>query len=69
MPSRKSGEERWKKLSAWDCTICARFRMVRSLTAVVGMRVAKIASHAFAEATRWLTGQMPQIRAISEGIS
>src|SRR5208337_603690 len=30
---------------------------------------ANSASHALAEAVRWLTGQMPQVRAISEGIS
>ena len=28
------GDDRWKKLSACDCTICARFMMRRSLTAV-----------------------------------
>ncbi len=33
------------------------------------MRVARISSQAFAEAIRWLTGQMPQMRAISAGIS
>ena len=33
------------------------------------MRTARIASQALADAIRWLTGQMPQMRAISEGIS
>ena len=36
---------------------------------VSGMRTAMIASQAFAEASRWLTGQMPQIRAVIDGIS
>src|ERR1035441_5308186 len=43
--------------------------MRRSRTALGGMRTAKMASQAFAEAIRWLTGQMPQMRAISDGIS
>jgi hypothetical protein len=34
-----------------------------------GMRTAMISSQALAEARRWLTGQMPQTRAMSEGIS
>jgi hypothetical protein len=33
------------------------------------MRTAMIASQAFAEASKWLTGQMPQIRAVIPGIS
>ena len=33
------------------------------------MRTARIASPALAEASRWLTGQMPQMRAVSAGIS
>ena len=49
--------------------ICARLIIRRSLTAVGGMLTASSASHALLEATRWLTGQMPQMRAISEGIS
>ena len=28
-----------------------------------------IASHAFDEASRWLTGQMPQMREVIDGIS
>ncbi len=43
--------------------------MRRSRTAFSGMRTARMASQALAEAIRWLTGQMPQMRAISEGIS
>ena len=31
MPRSRSGAERWKKLSACDCTICARFMMRRRL--------------------------------------
>ena len=38
--------------------------MRRSLSAVGGMRTASNASHALADAIRWLTGQMPQMRAI-----
>ena len=41
----------------------------RSRTAVGGMRTARIWSQALAEAIRWLTGQMPQMRAMSDGIS
>ena len=64
------GAERWKKLSACDCTICARFEHLPQLDrGLGGMRTARIASHALAEAIRWLTGQMPQMRAISDGIS
>ena len=33
------------------------------------MRTAMIASQAFDEASRWLTGQMPQMRAVIDGIS
>ena len=69
MPSSRSGEDRWKKLSACDCTICARFMMRRRRAAVGGMRTARMASQALAEAIRWLTGQMPQMRAMSDGIS
>ena len=69
MPSSRSGEERWKKLSACDCTICARFRCAAAGWPFSGMRTARMASQALAEASRWLTGQMPQMRAISEGIS
>ena len=34
-----------------------------------GMRTAKSWSQAFAEAIKWLTGQIPQMRAIKDGIS
>ncbi len=37
--------------------------------AVGGMRTPSSASQALALAIKWLTGQMPQIRAISDGIS
>ena len=69
IPSSRSGALRWKKLSAWDCTICARFISRRSLAAAGGMVTARIASPALDEAMRWLTGQMPQIRAVIPGIS
>ena len=55
--------------SACDWTIWARFMMRRSFAAVAGMRTARMASQALAEAIRWLTGQMPQMRAMSDGIS
>ena len=69
MPSSRSGEERWKKLNACDCTICARFSMRRNCAAVCGIRTDMIASQALAEASRCETGQMPQMRAIRLGIS
>ena len=69
MPSSRSGADRWKNDSAWLCTICAMCSSSRSFAAVAGIRTAMIASHAFDEASRWLTGQMPQIRAVIEGIS
>ncbi len=37
-PRSRSGELRWKKLSACDWTICARFISRRSFTAAGGMR-------------------------------
>jgi hypothetical protein len=33
------------------------------------MRTAMMASQALDEASRWLTGQMPQMRAVIDGIS
>jgi len=33
------------------------------------MRTAMMASQAFTEASRWLTGQIPQMRAVIPGIS
>jgi hypothetical protein len=38
----------------------ARFMIRRNLTAVGGIRTANRASHALLEATRWLTGQIPE---------
>ena len=69
MPSSRSGPLRWKKLSAWLCTICAQFISRRSLAAVGGIDTPRMASPALAEAIRWLTGQMPQMRAVMPGIS
>ena len=43
--------------------------MRRRLAAVSGMRTASSWSQALAEARTWLTGQMPQMRAVSAGIS
>ena len=69
MPSSRSGALRWKKLSAFDWTICARFISRRSFSAAGGILTARIWSPALAEASRWLTGQMPQIRAVIPAIS
>src|SRR5215469_4542567 len=69
MPNSRSGEERWNRLKACDCTTWANPKIRRSLSAVGGIRTASRASHAFAEAIRWLTGQIPQMRAIKDGIS
>ena len=69
MPSSRSGADRWKKESACDCTNCAQWSSSRSFSAVAGMRTAMIASHAFDDASSWLTGQMPQMRDVIDGIS
>jgi hypothetical protein len=69
MPSSRSGAERWKKDRACDCTNWAQWISSRSFPAVSGIRTAMIASHAFDEARRWLTGQIPQMRAVIDGIS
>ena len=69
MPSSRSGAERWKKDSAWLCTNWAQWISSRSFTAADGIRTAMISSHALDEASRWLTGQMPQMRAVIDGIS
>ncbi len=69
MPSSKSGAERWKKLSAWLCTNCPQCSNSRSRAAVSGICTAMMASQAFTEASRWLMGQMPQMRAVMDGIS
>src|SRR5215216_816320 len=68
-PNSRSGEDRWKKLRACDWTTWARFMMRRRSTAVGGGSVARIWSQALAEAIRWLTGQMPQMRAMIDGSS
>ncbi len=68
-PSNRSGAERWKKLSAWLCTNCAKCTNWRSLTAVGGGATAIMASQALADASWWLIGQMPQMRAVMPGIS
>ena len=43
--------------------------MRRSFSAVSGMCTAMMSSQALLMASRWLVGQMPQMRAISAGIS
>ena len=68
-PKRRSGEDRWKKLSALDWTIWARFISRRRSAPVGGGSTARISSHALDDAIRWLTGQIPQMRAMIEGIS
>ena len=68
-PSKKSGALRWKKLRAWDWRIWPRFISRRSFSAAGGMLTARIWSPALAEARRWLTGQIPQTRAVIPGIS
>ena len=68
-PSSRSGDERWKKHSACDCTIWAQCSSSRSFAAVGGMRTPMMASQALTEASRWLIGQMPQMRAVIDGIS
>ena len=69
MPRSRSGAERWKNDRACDCTNCAQWMSSRRLAAAAGMRTAMISSHALDEASRWLTGQMPQMRAVIDGIS
>ena len=69
MPRSRSGPLRWKNDSACDWTIWPRFMSRRSLVAAGGMVTARILSPALAEASKWLTGQMPQIRAVIPGIS
>src|SRR5215218_1460324 len=68
-PNSRSGEDRWKKLSAWDCTTWARFMTRRRSAPAGGGSTARISSQALAEAIRWLTGQMPQMRAMIDGSS
>ncbi len=68
-PNNRSGDERWKNDRALLWTIWPRF-MIRRRSAPVGVgSTAMMSSTALAEAIRWLTGQMPQMRAIRAGIS
>ena len=69
MPSSRSGAERWKNERACDCVTWAQWSSSRSFAAASGMRTAMIASQALELASRWLTGQMPQMRAVMDGIS
>ena len=68
-PRSRSGAERWKKLNAWDWMTCPQCMISRSFAAVGGMRTLMMASQALAEVSRWLIGQMPQMRAVIDGIS
>ena len=68
-PSSRSGAERWKKLSACDCTTWPQCMISRNFSASGGTRTLMIASHALADVIRWLIGQMPQMRAVIDGIS
>ena len=68
-PNSRSGELRWKNESALLWTIWPRL-ITRRRSAPVGVgSTAMMSSTALDEAIRWLTGQMPQMRAISAGIS
>ena len=49
--------------------ICARFISRRNFSAAGGIVTAKSLSPVAAAASRWLTGQMPQIRAVIAAIS
>ena len=49
--------------------IWARFISRRSFSAAGGIATARILSPVLAAASRWLTGQMPQIRAVIAAIS
>ena len=69
MPRRRSGALRKKKLRAWLWTYWAWLMSRRSVSAAGGIRTPMIASQALAEASMWLTGQMPQIRMVMPGIS
>ena len=69
-PSRKSGEERWKKESAWrleDLAVVEEAPQARRRPR--GISTASSSSPALAEVSMWLTGQMPQMRDVMPGIS
>src|SRR5450830_690595 len=68
-PNRRSGDERWKNDSAFDWTIWPRLMIRRRSTPVGGGSTARMSSTALADAMRWLTGQIPQMRDMSAGIS
>ena len=51
-PSSRSGDDRWKKLSAWDCTNWPRFMIRRSFSAVGGMVTASRSSQALLDDSR-----------------
>jgi len=56
------GRAEMEKLSAWDWMICPMCISSRSFFAVCGISRPTMASQALALASRWLTGQMPQVR-------
>ena len=68
-PSSRSGAERWKKLRAWRLHELRAVDQLAQLQPAGRRRTAMMASQALAEASRWLTGQMPQMRAVMDGIS
>ena len=68
-PKSRSGDERWKNDSAFDWTIWPRLMIRRRSCPVGGGSTARMSSTALADAIRWLTGQIPQIRAMRAGIS
>ncbi len=68
-PKSRSGDERWKNDRAFDWTIWPRL-MTRRRSAPVGVgSTAMMSSTAFDDAIMWLTGQIPQMRAMIAGIS
>ena len=68
-PRSRSGEDRWKKDRAWDWVSWARLMIRRSFSAVGGIVTESRWSQALLAARIWLTGQMPQVRAVRAGIS
>ena len=69
----KSEQQVWRRqmeeAERMDCTNWPQCKSSRSSAAVSGMRTLMMASQAFDDASRWLTGQIPQMRAVIDGIS
>ena len=68
-PSRKSGLLRWKNERAWLWQIWAKLSSRRSWRAAGGGCTPSSLSPVLAAASRGLTGQMPQMRAVMPAIS